>query len=107
MSNLEDVFKALADGTRLRILSMLAENGEMCVCKIVDALGMGQPAVSHHMAALRHTGLVCHRKSGQWIYYSLNPEALREGPMAFVQGIVGRAGAGNAVPTLLETEGKL
>jgi ArsR family transcriptional regulator, arsenate/arsenite/antimonite-responsive transcriptional repressor len=87
MSNLEDIFKALGDPTRLKIVQMLAENGEMCVCKIVDALGMGQPAISHHMAALRHAGLVFHRKSGQWIHYSLNKEALRNGPIAFMQRV--------------------
>ena len=84
MSNLEDVFKALGDPTRLKIVTMLAENGEMCVCKIVEALRMGQPAISHHMAALRHAGLVLHRKEGQWIHYSLNRDALRDGPLAFV-----------------------
>ncbi|MDO8682639.1 MAG: metalloregulator ArsR/SmtB family transcription factor [Armatimonadota bacterium] len=91
MNDLEEVFKALGDPTRLKILNMLAENGEMCVCKIVDALGMGQPAVSHHMAALRHAGLVLHRKSGQWIHYSLNPEALRNGPMLYIQEIAEQA----------------
>jgi ArsR family transcriptional regulator, arsenate/arsenite/antimonite-responsive transcriptional repressor len=87
MSNLEDVFKALGDPSRLKIVSMLAENGEMCVCKIVEALNMGQPAVSHHMAALRHAGLVNHRKEGQWIHYSLNRESFRNGPVSFLKSV--------------------
>ena len=87
MNNLEDIFKALGDPTRLKIIRMLADNGEMCVCKIVDALQMGQPAVSHHMATLRHAGLVSHRKVGQWVHYSLDCEALRGGPLAFVRDI--------------------
>jgi len=87
MEDLELVFKALGDATRLRILRMLAENGELCVCRIVDALNMGQPAVSHHMAALRHAGLVRHRKCGQWIYYSLDCDALQRGPLAYVREI--------------------
>lgn len=91
MSNLEDVFKALGDPTRLKIVRMLADNGEMCVCKIVDALQMGQPAVSHHMAALRHAGLVFHRKDGQWVHYSLNAEALRNGPISYIQDVAGQA----------------
>ena len=99
MSNLEEVFKALGDITRLRILSMLAENGEMCVCKIVEALGMGQPAVSHHMAALRRAGLVRHRKSGQWIHYSLDREALRDGPTAFLQAMAGIVAADRCIAT--------
>lgn len=93
MNNLEDVFKALGDPSRLRIVTMLAENGEMCVCKIVEALGMGQPAVSHHMAALRHAGLVYHRKEGQWIHYSLNRDTLRSGPLTFISGIAKEEGS--------------
>jgi ArsR family transcriptional regulator, arsenate/arsenite/antimonite-responsive transcriptional repressor len=91
MNNLEDVFKALGDPSRLKIVTMLAESGEMCVCKIVEALAMGQPAVSHHMAALRHAGLVNHRKEGQWIHYSLNRDALRNGPLSFLAGIAAEA----------------
>jgi ArsR family transcriptional regulator, arsenate/arsenite/antimonite-responsive transcriptional repressor len=87
MDNLEEIFKALGDPTRIKIVSLLAENGEMCVCKIVEILEMGQPAISHHMAALRHAGLVRHRKAGQWIHYSLNREALRDGPLAFITEI--------------------
>jgi len=70
---------------------MLAESGEMCVCKIVEALGMGQPAVSHHMASLRHAGLVRHRKEGQWIHYSLNRDAFRDGPLSFIAGVAEEA----------------
>lgn len=87
MDDLEDIFKALGDPSRLRIVKMLSENGEMCVCKIVEALQMGQPAVSHHMAALRHAGLVNHRKAGQWIHYSLSRDALRNGPLTFLTDI--------------------
>ena len=91
MENLEDIFKALGDPTRLKIVRMLAENGEMCVCKIVDALQMGQPAISHHMATLRHAGLVSHRKVGQWVHYSLNCDALRSGPLCFVAELADQA----------------
>lgn len=88
---MEDAFKALGDPTRLKILRMLAENGEMCVCKIVDQLGMRQSAVSHHMAALKHAGLVSFRKEGQWVHYALNTDAVRDGPLAFLQQIVSLA----------------
>lgn len=83
MEDLSEVFKALGDPTRLRILQMLAENGEVCVCKIQEVLEMGQSAVSHHMAALRHAGLVSGRREGQWIHYRINEEALRDGPLAY------------------------
>ena len=88
---MDEVFKALGDPTRLRIVQMLARDGEVCVCRFVDELGMNQPAVSHHMAKLRHAGLVKSRKEGQWIHYSLKVEALSHGPLAFLSEIVSLA----------------
>lgn len=85
---MEDAFKALGDSTRLQIVRMLAENGELCVCVIMARLSMGQSAVSHHMAALKHAGLLHSRREGQWIHYSLNIEALESGPLALLSDIV-------------------
>ncbi len=65
---LEDVFKALADRTRLRILGLLAA-GEVCVCDLHDSLGEPQPKVSRHLAYLRRAGLVTARKDGLWVHY--------------------------------------
>ena len=84
---MDEVFKALGDPTRLRIVEMLAERGETCVCKIVDELGLSQPAISHHMAALKHAGLLFARRDGQWIHYSLNPRAFEDGPLAYLRGL--------------------
>jgi ArsR family transcriptional regulator len=83
----DEVFKALGDLTRLRIIQLLARRGEVCVCKIVDELGMHQPAISHHIAKLKQVGLVISRKEGQWVYYSLKVDALRNGPLAFLSKI--------------------
>lgn len=85
---MEEFFKALGDPTRLRIVRMLAENGETCVCRIVDELGMGQSAVSHHLAKLRHAGLLHARKDGQWVHYSLDVDALRGGPLALLSELI-------------------
>lgn len=85
---MDEVFKALGDPTRLRIVRMLAQHGEVCVCKIVDELDMNQPAISHHMAKLKQAGLLKARKEGQWIHYSLNIETFKSGPLAFVSEIV-------------------
>ena len=85
---MDEVFKALGDPIRLRILRMLAENGEVCVCRIVEELEMNQPAVSHHMAKLKQAGLLNFRKEGQWIHYSLRLDALKSGPLAFMSEIV-------------------
>lgn len=98
---MEEVFKALGDPTRLAILRMLAENGETCVCTIVEELKMGQSAVSHHMAKLKQAGLLRSRKQGQWIHYSLDLEALKNGPVAFLAEVVDAAE--NAVGKEAET----
>jgi ArsR family transcriptional regulator len=76
VDELENVFKALADKTRLRILALLGNN-EVCVCHIHDSLGLPQPTVSRHLAYLRKSGLVAARRDGVWMHYqvskALNP----------------------------------
>jgi len=76
VDELETLFKALADRTRLRILALLGNN-EVCVCHIHDSLGLPQPTVSRHLAYLRKTGLVAVRRDGVWMHYqvsrTLNP----------------------------------
>jgi ArsR family transcriptional regulator len=68
------LFKALSDPTRLRCLCLLALNHELCVCELTHAMGLPQPKVSHHLAALRRSQLVHDRKSGLWIYYRMNQD---------------------------------
>jgi ArsR family transcriptional regulator len=63
-------FKLVSDETRLRILSILSE-GEQNVTALCDALGQSQPAVSHHLALLRVSGMVYSERQGKNIYYSL------------------------------------
>jgi ArsR family transcriptional regulator, arsenate/arsenite/antimonite-responsive transcriptional repressor len=78
IDQIETVFKALADKTRLRILALLGNN-EVCVCHLHDSLGLPQPTVSRHLAYLRRTGLVDVRRDGVWMHYrvarSLTPAA--------------------------------
>lgn len=71
MQDMIQVFKALTDETRLRILKLL-EHGELCVCEIVAALDIVQPKVSFHLATLKDAGLVNDTKHGKWIHYRLN-----------------------------------
>jgi ArsR family transcriptional regulator len=71
LADLEALFKALADTTRLRILNLLLA-GEVCVCDIHDTLGIPQPKASRHLAYLRAAGLVDARKEGQWVHYRLS-----------------------------------
>jgi ArsR family transcriptional regulator, arsenate/arsenite/antimonite-responsive transcriptional repressor len=67
---METLFKALADATRLRILGLLL-TGEVCVCHIHESLKISQPKASRHLAYLRRAGLVATRRDGLWIHYRL------------------------------------
>jgi ArsR family transcriptional regulator len=71
VDELEHLFKALADKTRLRILALLGNN-EVCVCHIHDSLGLPQPTVSRHLAYLRKSGLVATRRDGVWMHYQMS-----------------------------------
>jgi len=71
MRNLLNIFKALSDETRLRILKLL-EGGELCICKIMDVVDMKQSRISRHMGILKNAGLVTDRRDGKWVHYSLN-----------------------------------
>ena len=93
MAEVDEVFKALGDPTRIKIVEMLAENGELCVCRIYEQLEMTQPAVSHHLATLKRAGLVCARKQGQWVHYSLNRDTLSDAALGFLRDLVERLGA--------------
>ena len=71
VDELESLFRALADKTRLRILALLGNN-EVCVCHIHDSLGLPQPTVSRHLAYLRKSGLVAVRRDGVWMHYQVS-----------------------------------
>jgi ArsR family transcriptional regulator len=72
------LFKALADPNRLRLLSIVkaSDGGEACVCDLTEPLELGQPTVSHHLKILVEAGLLHREKRGTWAYYSLVPGAL-------------------------------
>ncbi len=69
----DQLFAGLANEMRLRLLVLLQQEGELCVCELTHALGAAQPTVSRHLAELRRSGLVAGRRQGQWIYYRLEP----------------------------------
>ena len=70
MDKPDQLFKAFADETRLRILNLLAQ-GEQCVCEFQMVLRVPQPKISRHLAYLRRVGLIRERKEGKWVIYSL------------------------------------
>ena len=76
-----NVTKALADENRLRML-MALQDGEQCVCRITELMGLAMSTVSKHLSILYQAGLVNARKEGRWMYYSLpgkgTPTAARE-----------------------------
>lgn len=75
---LAGVLKALADPTRLRLLSLVQSSpqSEACVCELTEPLGISQPTVSHHLRILSEAGLLQREKRGVWAYYRLVPHTL-------------------------------
>jgi ArsR family transcriptional regulator, arsenate/arsenite/antimonite-responsive transcriptional repressor len=68
--SLDQLFRALADGTRLRLLNLIAER-EICVCYFVEILRASQPKISRHLAYLRRAGIATARREGKWMHYRL------------------------------------
>ena len=76
MHELTSMFKALADDTRLSILFLIVEHGELCVCDIEHSLGISQSKASRHLRYLFNNGFLRDRREGIWVYYHLH-DALR------------------------------
>src|ERR687896_618737 len=71
-----ELFRALADPARVRVLNILATSEQpVCVCNLVEPLGLSQPTVSHHLKKLVDAGLLDREQRGKWAYFSLRPEA--------------------------------
>lgn len=71
--NEADLFAALSDDTRRRLLALLSSEGELCVCELFYALKLPQPKVSRHLAMMRESGLLALRRDATWIYYRIEP----------------------------------
>jgi ArsR family transcriptional regulator, arsenate/arsenite/antimonite-responsive transcriptional repressor len=72
MDDHAEVFQCLAEPTRLRLLNILMQAGEICVCELVQALRLPQYGVSRHLQKLVGAGLLQARRQGKWIYYRIN-----------------------------------
>ena len=77
-AGLAQVFKALGDPVRLRLLSLIGahQGGEVCVCDLTTAFDLTQPTISHHLKVLREAGIITSERRGTWVYYRLVPAAL-------------------------------
>ena len=67
-------FKCLSEQLRLDATLLIYQQGELCVCELVAALGESQPKISRHLAQLRSAGVLVDRRQGQWVYYAINPK---------------------------------
>jgi ArsR family transcriptional regulator len=72
MNTLADIFKALSDETRLKIIALLLDQKELCVCDFVGALSLTQSKVSRHLRYLFNAGLIEGRREGPWMHYRLS-----------------------------------
>lgn len=77
------IFKALADETRLRIMSLLLSGQELCVCDIMAALDLPQSTVSRHLSYLRNAGLIDDRRQSVWMYYKISKERIKHATSVF------------------------
>ena len=72
--DIREVFYALSDDVRLKIVRLLIAHSELCVCQFQEIFNLSQPHISFHLRILKKAGLVNSRKVGKWSYYSLNKE---------------------------------
>jgi len=75
LKNIEKIIKALADKNRLRIVYLLNEKQDLCVCEITDIIGLSQPTISSHLRLLENAGLIESDKDGLWVNYNINSQA--------------------------------
>ncbi len=75
MQQLAQTFKCLSDPIRLRILLLLKEEGELCVCDLMAVLKLPQSTVSRHLAYLKRSGWLDDRRGGLWMYYTISKGA--------------------------------
>jgi ArsR family transcriptional regulator len=72
MNTLAKIFKSLSDETRLKVLGLLFEKGELCVCDLMETLQISQSKASRHLRYLVNAGLLKDRREAVWVYYRIN-----------------------------------
>ncbi|MCV4235842.1 metalloregulator ArsR/SmtB family transcription factor [Virgibacillus sp. LDC1] len=77
MIGMAEIFKALADPTRVKVAYMLDRGGELCVCDVAEVLGSSTATASHHLRTLKNKDIAKSRKAGKNVYYSLKDDHIR------------------------------
>lgn len=77
MLGMAEIFKALADPTRVKVAYMLDRGGELCVCDVAEVLGSSTATASHHLRTLKNKNIAKSRKAGKNVYYSLKDDHIR------------------------------
>ena len=77
-TDLAQIFSALGDPARLRMLSLIASEDEVCSCALEEPLGKSQPTISHHTRILAAAGLIVGEKRGRWVWWRVVPERLND-----------------------------
>lgn len=95
LSEMENLFLALSDRTRLQLLSLMGSN-EVSVGYLCESLGQSQPKISRHLAYLRTAGLVSTRRDGKWIYYKIVPPINTSGRALLANALSWMSGNGEA-----------
>lgn len=72
--NALQLFKCLADDTRLKSVVLIHTFGEACVCELMETLKLDQPKTSRHLASLRKCNILLDERRGKWVYYRLHPD---------------------------------
>ena len=77
-SDMAQIFGALSDPARLRMLSLIASQEEVCSCALEEPLAKSQPTISHHTRILAEAGLIAGEKRGRWMWWRVVPERLKD-----------------------------
>ena len=106
MDKTAEFFKTLSDPTRLKILVLLSLKGELCVCRLAEALDAPEYGVSRHLALLRAAGLVEARREGTWMYYRAagQEDSLRR---SVIESLIGNAESLPDIEKMLQTTDKI
>lgn len=75
IKNTVEILKSLAENNRLQIVLFLREADELCVCQVIELLGLTGATISKHLSLLQQAGIVNSRKEGRWVYYKLSKDA--------------------------------